>query len=127
MRANRRHGRTLVAAAHRCGAVGHDGWMQWQPDQSSLEARLAAAERTIADLQRRVAALEGADTQPARPAAAGGASDAADPWSVPPWPQIVDLLRRGKKIEAIKVHREQTGSGLKEAKDVVEEVERRLR
>jgi len=101
--------------------------MQWQPDQSSLEARLAAAERTIADLQRRVAALEGADTQPARPAAAGGASDAVDPWSVPPWPQIVDLLRRGKKIEAIKVHREQTGSGLKEAKDVVEEVERRLR
>ncbi len=125
MRANRRHGRTPAAVARRRGAVRHDGWMQWQPDQSSLEARLAAAERTIADLQRRVAALEGAAAQAAQPAA--GAGDAVDPWSVPPWPQIVDLLRRGKKIEAIKVHREQTGSGLKEAKDVVEEVERRLR
>lgn len=33
---------------------------------------------------------------------------------------ISDLLGRGKKIEAIKAYREQTGVGLKEAKDAVE-------
>jgi hypothetical protein len=31
-----------------------------------------------------------------------------------------DLLARGRKIEAIKVYRERTGKGLKEAKDAVE-------
>ena len=41
--------------------------------------------------------------------------------------QIADLIRRGKKIEAIKVYREQTGVGLKDAKDAVEDMERRLR
>lgn len=34
--------------------------------------------------------------------------------------QITDLVRSGQKIEAIKVYREQTGVGLKEAKDYVE-------
>jgi ribosomal protein L7/L12 len=38
--------------------------------------------------------------------------------------QIDDLLAQGKKIQAIKVHRELTGSDLAEAK---EEVERRMR
>ena len=33
-------------------------------------------------------------------------------------------LRRGNKIEAIKLYREATGSGLKEAKDAVEAMER---
>jgi ribosomal protein L7/L12 len=41
-------------------------------------------------------------------------------------PDIEMLLRQGKKIEAIKVYREQTGVGLKDAKDAVEEMERRL-
>jgi ribosomal protein L7/L12 len=40
--------------------------------------------------------------------------------------QIVDELASGNKIQAIKLHRETTGSGLKEAKDVVEEIERTL-
>jgi len=34
--------------------------------------------------------------------------------------QISDLVRSGRKIEAIKLYREQTGVGLKEAKDYVE-------
>ncbi len=34
--------------------------------------------------------------------------------------KVVDALRRGDKIEAIKLLREQTGIGLKEAKDAVE-------
>ena len=35
-------------------------------------------------------------------------------------PEVRDLARRGRKIEAIKLHREQTGVGLKDAKDAVE-------
>ncbi|ELS54781.1 ribosomal protein L7/L12 [Streptomyces viridochromogenes] len=34
--------------------------------------------------------------------------------------EVVALLRDGKKIQAIKVYREITGAGLKEAKDAVE-------
>jgi ribosomal protein L7/L12 len=34
--------------------------------------------------------------------------------------EIADLIRQGKKIEAIKLLREQTGLGLKEARDKVE-------
>lgn len=34
--------------------------------------------------------------------------------------EVQDLMRRGQKIQAIKLLREQTGLGLKEAKDVVE-------
>lgn len=45
-------------------------------------------------------------------------SDAAD--------RIVRLLRQGKKIEAIKLARQMDGSGLKEAKDRVDAIERGL-
>ena len=34
--------------------------------------------------------------------------------------EIAALLRQNRKIEAIKVYREQTGVGLKEAKDVID-------
>lgn len=46
---------------------------------------------------------------------------------LPPDPaldEIDALLRRGKTIEAIKLHREMTGSGLREAK---QEIDRRMR
>jgi hypothetical protein len=36
---------------------------------------------------------------------------------------IKELLRQGQKIEAIKLYRQQTGLGLKEAKDAVEAIE----
>jgi hypothetical protein len=36
--------------------------------------------------------------------------------------EIVSLMEGGKKIEAIKLYREQTGTGLKEAKDAVESI-----
>ena len=32
------------------------------------------------------------------------------------------ILRQGRKIQAIKLYREQTGAGLKEAKDAVEQL-----
>jgi ribosomal protein L7/L12 len=42
-------------------------------------------------------------------------------------PQIVALVQQGKKIEAIKIYRERTGLGLKEAKDAVEQIEREMK
>jgi len=47
-----------------------------------------------------------------------------DPYSEVP-PPVLDALRRGKKIEAIKEYRAATGVGLAEAKEFVEEVQRR--
>ncbi|HXQ34348.1 MAG TPA: ribosomal protein L7/L12 [Anaerolineales bacterium] len=38
-------------------------------------------------------------------------------------PQIQDALRRGNKIEAIKIYRELTGVGLAEAKQVIDRAE----
>jgi ribosomal protein L7/L12 len=38
---------------------------------------------------------------------------------------VVEALRRGEKINAIKLYRQSSRVGLKEAKDVVEELERR--
>lgn len=43
-----------------------------------------------------------------------------------PNPQIVDAIRAGNKIQAIKIHREITGSNLKESKDAVEALARTL-
>lgn len=40
--------------------------------------------------------------------------------------QIHRLLHDGQLIEAIKVYRERTGVGLKEAKDAVEDIRRRM-
>ena len=47
-----------------------------------------------------------------------------DPYSDLP-PPVLDALRRGKKIEAIKEYRAATGAGLREAKEFVEELQRR--
>lgn len=45
-----------------------------------------------------------------------------------PWRRdVVEALRRGAKIEAIKLYREATGTGLAEAKSVVEALEQSLR
>jgi ribosomal protein L7/L12 len=41
--------------------------------------------------------------------------------------EIRDLIRHGRKIEAIKRMRDATGMGLAEAKDAVEAIERTLR
>ncbi len=47
-----------------------------------------------------------------------------DPYADIP-PAVVDALRRGMKIEAIKAHRAATGADLREAKEYVEEIQRR--
>ena len=52
----------------------------------------------------------------------------ADPDSNPALsPQIQDALRRGNKIEAIKIYRELTGVGLAEAKQAIDQAEQFLR
>jgi ribosomal protein L7/L12 len=40
-------------------------------------------------------------------------------------PEVVDALQRGKKIEAIKSYCSATGLGLKEAKESIEDIQRR--
>ncbi|MBM4784177.1 MAG: hypothetical protein GQE15_41435 [Archangiaceae bacterium] len=45
------------------------------------------------------------------------------PTAPAPASSVQALLREGRKIEAIKLYREQTGLGLKEAKDAVEAME----
>ena len=38
-------------------------------------------------------------------------------------PQVMDLVRRGRKIQAIKLFRQETGVGLREAKEYIESLE----
>ena len=47
-----------------------------------------------------------------------------DPYGDTP-PAVLDALRRGRTIEAIKAYRLATGVGLKEAKEYVDEIRRR--
>ena len=42
-------------------------------------------------------------------------------WEVSP--RIMDLVRRRKKIEAIRLFRQETGAGLKDAKEFIESLE----
>ena len=52
----------------------------------------------------------------------------ADPNSNPVLsPQVQDALRRGNKIEAIKLYRELTGVGLAEAKQAIDRAEQFLK
>ena len=52
----------------------------------------------------------------------------ADPNSDPAGsPQIQEALRRGNKLEAIKIYRELTGVGLAEAKEAIDRAERFIR
>jgi ribosomal protein L7/L12 len=54
--------------------------------------------------------------------------DYADPGADPALAsEIQDALRRGNKIEAIKIYRELTGVGLAEAKDAIERAERLIK
>jgi len=38
-------------------------------------------------------------------------------------PEIINLMRQGKKIQAIKLYRQETGAGLKQAKEFVDSLE----
>jgi len=98
------------------GIFGNDP--QDQVDLDDLKARVAKLEVAVASLQAQ--------------SAAGGVpygSAQADPtqagWAAPPgdvaWMgEVATLKAQGDVIHAIKLYREKTGLGLKEAKDAVE-------
>ena len=78
-------------------------------DDEQILTRLADLERKIDWLYRNAGyPPQFADSN--GPAPEGGSASAA----------VLDLVRRGNKIGAIKRYREETGVGLKEAKDFVE-------
>ena len=84
--------------------MGLFGSPQEQVDFDDLKTRVARLEAAVASLQAQLA-----------PARAGGLpADGA--WLA----EVRALKERGKLINAIKLYREQTGVGLKEAKDAVE-------
>ena len=76
-------------------------------------------EREVVRLRRRVATLEAQVEELAR-------ATGADLRFVAPEPAVSDEVRQlalsGRQIAAIKLHREQTGAGLAEAKQHVDEV-----
>ncbi|HLF89290.1 MAG TPA: ribosomal protein L7/L12 [Anaerolineales bacterium] len=61
---------------------------------------------------------------PTPPPARGYPRPSQTTHGTPDWTRIREQLAAGRKIEAIKIYREQTGVGLKEAKDAVEMFER---
>ncbi|MFI2188965.1 ribosomal protein L7/L12 [Streptomyces sioyaensis] len=77
---------------------------------SGTDRRSKTLERRLQRLEKKVDLL----------LAHAGVAEPEDPRMA----EIDDLLTQGKKIQAIKVHRELTGSGLAEAKEAVE---RRMR
>ena len=103
------------------------GSAQDQVDLGAINDRLARLESALASLQGQVAALTtgavAAGGPPANPLAG------ADPGAIPygnnlpggPWlDEVRRLKNEGKLINAIKLYREKTSVGLKEAKDAVE-------
>jgi large subunit ribosomal protein L7/L12 len=75
-----------------------------------MDADISQLIARVADLERRVAALDG--EQGIAPGPPGQN------------PEIARLAREGNLIQAIKLYREQTGVGLREAKDAVEALAR---
>jgi large subunit ribosomal protein L7/L12 len=102
------------------------GSPQEQVDLTHVNERLDRLESALSSLQAQVAALTtGAVSAggPANPLA--GTDPGAVPYgnNVPggPWlDEVRQLKSSGKVINAIKLYREHTGVGLKEAKDTVE-------
>jgi large subunit ribosomal protein L7/L12 len=78
-------------------------------------ARLARLEQKLDQILNR---SSGVGSFPAPMILEGGAVSASS--------QVMDEIRHGKKIQAIKLYREQTGVGLKEAKDAVEALARQI-
>jgi ribosomal protein L7/L12 len=98
--------------------MGIFGTPQDQVELDDLKSRVAKLEQAVAQLQAQAAggvggvAYGAATTSPAGDVVAQG---------MPDWMAEVRALKEsGHLINAIKVYRERTGVGLKEAKDAVE-------
>jgi large subunit ribosomal protein L7/L12 len=100
------------------------GSPQDQVDLDGVTDRVAKLEAAVASLQQQVASLTGGAV------AAGGSvpyagnpntqSDGALPAGGEWLAEVRQLKESGKEINAIKLYRQRTGVGLKEAKDAVE-------
>jgi large subunit ribosomal protein L7/L12 len=76
---------------------------------AQMSARIADLERKVDWLYRNAGYSSGYANAGAPPPDAGGITA-----------EVLDLVREGRKIQAIKIYRDQTGVGLKEAKDVID-------
>lgn len=86
---------------------------EYQADIDDLKARVARLEAAFASLANRQDAAVAA-------AAASPAGVASAPPVVDPYAEVRLLKQQDKKIDAIRLLRQQTGLGLKEAKDIVD-------
>jgi large subunit ribosomal protein L7/L12 len=92
-----------------------------QHDSTPPSAQAEVDRRELADLRSRVAALEAAVAAlQASPSATAVPGVPAAPVEPDFMAEVRDLKARGKLINAIKVYREATGVGLKQAKETVE-------
>ncbi len=81
-----------------------------------------SAKVSLADLQNRIAALQRVEAK--LDLLLKHAGIAFDPYANVP-AEVRDAVERGRKIKAIKLYRQFSGLGLREAKAFVEEVQRR--
>jgi ribosomal protein L7/L12 len=116
------------------GIFGHSSGRQPsaqdQVDLSQVNDRLTRLESALASLQAQVASLSSGAPTTGAPTTGANPLAGIDPGAVPygnnidasgPWLEEVRALKNsGKLIQAIKVYRENTNVGLKEAKDTVE-------
>lgn len=102
--------------------MGIFGSPQEQVDLDDLTSRVAKLEATVAALQAQLSGAFSATTAvDGIPYGAPMPSAGALPAEGGPWmAEVKALVDSGKKINAIKLYRERTGLGLKEAKDAVE-------
>lgn len=85
----------------------------------------ALLQEILAVSQRNQQLLEQLAGQPSQNWAQPQASAPQDSFGINP--RILDLIARGQKIQAIKLYREDTGTGLAEAKEAIEQIERDMR
>lgn len=89
---------------------------QLQEEVQILERRVAKLERLARDLYGKL------DAEPPEGVGWWGSGE-PDPASQEPSEQVLELLGEGKKLQAIKLHHEDTGLGLAEAQAAVERYE----
>ena len=78
----------------------------------SLKERIARIEKTVAEIKDSIGGEEGDGWW--------GGDDKSDAADLALTDEEMQLVRDGKKINAIKLYHERTGQGLKEAKDAID-------
>jgi large subunit ribosomal protein L7/L12 len=96
--------------------VGIFGTPQDQVDLDDLKERVTRLEAAVAALQQAAATPVPYGSAMATPAAAPDRQAPEPSWMA----EVRALVARDSKIEAIKLYRERTGLGLKEAKDAID-------